>query len=78
MKVGKVFRKEQNGAYSDQKQLIASIQFKLDHFKQVSERSSVQILDFLGDIGGFQGAIEMIFAIGGAYFSSKFIQLRIA
>jgi hypothetical protein len=32
---------------------IAVISFKLDSFKTVSQRSAVEILDFLGDIGGF-------------------------
>ena len=37
----------------DDMQDIAVISFKLDSFKTVSERSAVEILDFLGDIGGF-------------------------
>ena len=50
----------------------------MDSFKTVSVRSSVEILDFLGDIGGFQGAIEMIFGFFGTWFSSKFILAAIA
>ena len=50
----------------------------MDSFKTVSVRSSVEILDFLGDIGGFQGAIEMIFGFFGTWFSAKFIIAAIA
>ena len=35
-------------------------------------------MDFLGDIGGFEGAIEMIFVVIGGYFSAKFLLLSIA
>ena len=38
--------------------MLAKIYFKLDNFKEVSIRSSVEILDFLGDIGGFMGALK--------------------
>lgn len=34
-------------------------------------RSSTQVLDFIGDVGGFQGAIIMIFFIFGEFFSEK-------
>jgi hypothetical protein len=35
-------------------------------------------LDFLGDIGGFQGALILIFFILGEYFSGKFLLAAIA
>ena len=58
--------------------MLAKIYFKLDNFKEVSIRSSVEILDFLGDIGGFMGALEMIFVIFGSYFSGKFMLAKLA
>ena len=36
-------------------------------------RSSDEILDFIGDIGGFVDAVHMIFAAFGTFFSSRFI-----
>ena len=38
----------------------------------------MQILDFLGDIGGFMGALEMIFAIYGSYISGKLMIAQIS
>ena len=36
------------------------------------------VLDYLGDIGGYMGAIEMIFIIIGSFFSEKFLAVTIA
>jgi hypothetical protein len=41
-------------------------------------RSATGILDFLGDIGGFDGALAMVFASAGVFFSSKFVVASIA
>lgn len=35
-------------------------------------RSSTQVLDFIGDVGGFQGAIILIFFVFGEFFSERF------
>jgi hypothetical protein len=34
--------------------------------------------DYLGDIGGFQGAFDMIFSVVGCFFSGKFFASSIA
>lgn len=41
-------------------------------------RSSDEILDFIGDIGGFTDAVHMIFAMFGTFFSSRFIVSSLA
>lgn len=41
-------------------------------------RSATEILDFLGDIGGFNDAITMIFASMGMFFSSRFVIASLA
>ena len=51
---------------------------KLDHFKTVNVRSTDEILDFLGDIGGFNDALVIIFATFGGFFSSKFVVASLA
>jgi hypothetical protein len=40
-------------------------------------RSSTQILDFLGDIGGFKEALMLILATFGEYFSAKFFIAKV-
>ena len=54
------------------------IQIKQDSYKVINQRSSTQILDFLGDIGGFQGAIILILVYFGEYFSAKFFIAQVA
>ena len=41
-------------------------------------RSTVQILDHIGDIGGFIDAMHLIFGVAGHYFSSRFIYRSLA
>ena len=43
---------------------------KLDQYKTVNVRSTDEILDFLGDIGGFNDALVMIFATFGGFVGS--------
>lgn len=49
------------------------LEIKLGETKTVSIRSSVEILDHIGDIGGFVDAMHLIFGFVGSYFSAKFI-----
>ena len=49
----------------DDEVIILELTLKQDSIKTVSERSATEILDFLGDIGGFQGALIMIFMFFG-------------
>jgi hypothetical protein len=51
---------------------------KLDHYKTVNVRSTDEILDFMGDIGGFNDALVMIFATFGGFFSSRFVIASLA
>ena len=51
---------------------------KLDSYQTVSVRSSDEILDFIGDIGGFIDSVFMIFSSFGAFFSSRFIAQSLA
>ena len=37
-----------------------------------SYRSSTKILDFVGDLGGFYQAIDILLFMFGQYFSAKF------
>ena len=58
--------------------ILTEFILKMDSYKSTQQRQSTQFLDFLGDIGGFEGAIEMIFVVIGGYFSAKFMLLSIA
>ena len=49
-----------------------------DSTKAISQRSSTQILDFLGDVGGFQGSLVIILYLFGEYFSSHLLAASIA
>ena len=52
--------------------ILYQIQLAQDQFKTISERQSTQLLDYVGDLGGFYQAIDiLIFAIG-EYFAAKF------
>lgn len=51
---------------------------QLDPFKTKSERNSNQILDVLGDVGGFYQAIDLIIFTFGEFFSAKFFIVSIA
>lgn len=58
--------------------ILTEFILKMNSYKSTQKRESTQFLDFLGDIGGFEGAIEMIFVVIGGYFSAKFMLLSIA
>ena len=49
-----------------------------DMFKSASDRSSSQILDFIGDIGGFYQAIDLLIFGLGQYFAAKFFIQSVA
>lgn len=51
---------------------------KLDSFKTENIRKSTQILDYLGDVGGFEGSLQMFFVILGQYFSAKYFAASIS
>lgn len=49
-----------------------------DQFQTTSQRSAPRLLDFIGDVGGFLGALELGVAVIGNYFSSKLFPADIA
>ena len=59
-------------------QILTEITLKQSSEKVYNERSSTQILDFLGDIGGFKEALLLIMVTVGEYFSSKFFISKVA
>ena len=59
-------------------QILGEISLTLDSFKTETKRGSTEILDYLGDIGGFVAAIQMFFVIVGEYFSAKYFMSSIA
>ena len=59
-------------------QILGEISLTLDSFKTETKRESTQILDYLGDIGGFEAAIQMFFVIVGEYFSARYFMSSIA
>ena len=58
--------------------ILIEIQLQLDPFKTTSTRSSTQFLDFLGDIGGFYQALDLVIFMAAEYFSAKFFLASIA
>lgn len=46
--------------------------------KIISSRSTTQILDFLGDVGGFYGSLVLMLYLIGEYFSSHLLEASIA
>lgn len=59
-------------------QILGEITLNLDSYKTETQRESTQVLDLLGDIGGFEAAIQMIFVLVGEYFSAKYLMTSIA
>ena len=58
--------------------ILFEMVLKQDPFKTKSERNSNQILDVLGDVGGFYQAIDLIIFTFGEFFSAKFFIVSIA
>jgi hypothetical protein len=54
------------------------VEIKQDSSKTLSTRSSTQILDFFGDIGGFKEALLLILFFFGEYFSAKLFISKVA
>lgn len=64
-------------AFFDDKMLLEVI-LKLDPVKKEIERGSSNVLDFLGDLGGFKEALDIIVVGTATFFSSKFFIASIA
>jgi len=78
MKLGSYFLKDTTGSVDEKYQTWLSLAIKLDHYKTVNVRSTDEILDFMGDVGGFHDALFMIFASFGGFFSSRFVIASLA
>ena len=58
--------------------IIVEIELKLNPFVKKSQRITTQLLDLLGDIGGFYATADLFLFLFGGYFSSRFYQAAIA
>ena len=54
------------------------IELKLNPFVKTSQRESTQILDLLGDIGGFYATVDLFLFMIGGYFSNRFYMAAVA
>mmetsp|Transcript_13525 Transcript_13525/g.21094 ORF Transcript_13525/g.21094 Transcript_13525/m.21094 type:complete len:84 (-) Transcript_13525:293-544(-) len=50
----------------------------MDAFKMESLRTTTQILDFMGDMGGFFQAIDLMIFLVAEYFAARFFLASIA
>ena len=58
--------------------MLLEVILQLDPFKVMSERNSVSALDFLGNLGGFYGALDGLVFMLGEFFSSRMFMASIA
>jgi len=58
--------------------IILHIKIYQDPTKQTNLRTSTQILDFMGDVGGFEGSLLLITVVFGQYFSEKLFMVKVA
>ena len=58
--------------------MLLEVTLQLDPFKTISERVSTSILDYLGDLGGFYQAVDLMVFMIGQFFSSKLFIASIA
>lgn len=58
--------------------ILFEVVLQLDPFKTVSSRISTSILDYLGDLGGFYQALDILVFMIGQFFSSKLFLANIA
>jgi hypothetical protein len=63
--------------FFDDKMLIEVI-LQLNPMKKISERSTTNVLDYLGGLGGFKEALDILVFSFGEFFSSKFFIASIA
>jgi len=58
--------------------ILLEIVLQLDPFKTESLRTSTQILDLLGDLGGFYQALDLMVFMFAEFFSAKFFLAKIS
>ena len=61
-----------------QDKMLLEVILVLDPFKTISERISTSILDYLGILGGFYQAIDIMVFMIGQFFSSRMFIASIA
>ena len=66
----------EGGLFQDK--MLLEVTLQLDPFKTISERISTSILDYLGDLGGFYQAIDLLVFMIGQFFSSRLFIASIA
>jgi hypothetical protein len=66
----------EKGLFEDK--FLMEVILQLDPFKTISQRESTSFLDFLGDLGGFYQAIDILVFMIGQFFSAKFLMVSIA
>jgi hypothetical protein len=57
--------------------ILLEINLGLSPFKIQSKRFITEFFDFLGDIGGFYGSLDLLAFKFGEYFSGKFFLIAI-
>ena len=57
--------------------ILLEMSLSLDQFKTETVRKSTDILEMIGDVGGFQGAFVILTALVGSFFSELFFKASI-
>jgi hypothetical protein len=57
---------------------MLEVVLSLDQFETSTVRASTDILEFLGDVGGFLGAVSMLTGTLGTFFSSNMFVHNVA
>jgi hypothetical protein len=70
LQLSKVLYGEEKSFIGDRWPVHYTISLMLDDNKQVNIVKSYQLLDLLGDIGGFTEALNIVFSMIGSYFSA--------
>lgn len=52
--------------------ILLEVELGLSSMKKNTERETTTLLDMLGDVGGFQGALDLLFYMLAEYFAAKF------
>ena len=57
--------------------ILLEMTLSLDQFKTETVRQSTDVLEMIGDVGGFLGAFTMFIAVIGSFFSELFFKASI-
>ena len=64
--------------YAISDKILYEFNLHLDQFKQINRRTSVQFLDYLGDLGGFQQIFFTLLGFIASIFSRAFVVPTVA